>query len=137
METTPKIQEYMSLVPRTVGQEATVTQAEAMMKENEIRHLPVIEAGRLVGVVSERDIKLGRSFPGPGELTVGDVMVPNPYVVGPDAFLDEVASEMIKHKLGSAIVQLPSGKVVGIFTMIDALRVLQHLLGTVTVRKAA
>ena len=125
MEKTLKIHECMTLVPRTIGGDIPVSKAGQIMRELDIRHLPVLYEGKLVGIVSDRDLKIAKSFRGPGELNVEDVMSPDPFVVSPEAFLDDVAAEMVAHKFGSAVVQAGSGKVVGIFTTIDALRVLQ------------
>ena len=128
MKAMPKIQKVMTAMPHTIGADITLKKAMEMMREFRIRHLPVQKAGQLVGVISDRDIKLARSFQGPGELLVDDVMSPDPYVIAPEAQLDEVVLEMAEHKYGCAIVQQPNGKVVGIFTDNDALRVLGETL---------
>ena len=60
-------------------------------------------------------------------VSVEEAMNTSVYAVGPDAPLDEVAGEMAGHKYGSAVV-LQNGKVVGIFTTVDACRALQELL---------
>ena len=137
MKTTPMIQESMTLVPKTIGSDLPISKAGAIMREHDVRHLPVLKEGKLVGIISDRDIKIAKSFPGPGELSVEDVMTPDPFVVGPDAFLDEVAAVMIEHKYGCAVIQSPGGKVVGIFTTIDALRVLNNVLQKNYSHKAA
>lgn len=124
----PLIQKVMTAMPHTIGADITIKKASEMMREFHIRHLPVQKAGTLVGVLTERDIRLARSFQGPGELTVEDVMVPDPYTVDPNAPLDEVALHMAEHKYGCAIVQQNNGKVVGIFTDNDALRILGETL---------
>ncbi|MBI3556285.1 MAG: CBS domain-containing protein [Deltaproteobacteria bacterium] len=118
----------MTAMPHTIGSDIPIKKAMEMMREFRIRHLPVQRAGQLIGVLSDRDIKLARSFQGPGELTVDDVMTPDPYVVAPDASLDEVAFNMAEHKYGCAIVRQSNGKVVGIFTDNDALRSLGETL---------
>jgi len=128
MKTMPKIQKVMTAMPHTIGADMTIKKAMEVMREYRIRHLPVQKGGLLVGVISDRDIKLGRSFQGLGELTVDDVMSPDPYVVSPEALLDTVVLEMAEHKYGCAIVQQPNGKVVGIFTDNDALRILGETL---------
>jgi acetoin utilization protein AcuB len=99
-----------------------------MMRELQIRHLPVQEGGKLVGILTDRDLKLATSFGDPNELKVEDVMSLDPYTVRPEASLDAVVIEMAEHKYGSAIVQQANGKVVGIFTAVDALRVLAEQL---------
>jgi acetoin utilization protein AcuB len=128
MKAMPKVQKFMTALPHTIGSDIPVKKAMELMREFRIRHLPVQKGGQLVGVVSERDIRLARSFQGPGELAVEDVMSADPYVVSPEAGLDEVASEMATHKYGCAIVVQSNGKIVGIFTDNDALRVLAETL---------
>ncbi len=96
------------------------------MRRDNIRHLPVLEAGRLVGILSDRDVRSAESFRGPGELLVGEAMTPDPYVATEDTPLDEIVMTMAKHKYGCALIQDPDSKiVVGIFTDTDAL----YLLG--------
>lgn len=128
MKTAPKIQKYMTPMPHTVGKDIPLKKAFEMMREHRIRHLPVQDGGHLMGVISDRDIKFASSFEGSSELKVEDVMTPDPYKVSPDALLEEVVASMAEHKYGCAIVEQGNGKVVGIFTEVDALRVLSELL---------
>lgn len=128
MKAMPKIYKVMTTMPHTIGADISIKRAMEMMREFHIRHLPVQKAGELVGIISDRDIKLARSFQGPGELLVDDVMTPDPYVVSPNAELDQVVFEMAEHKYGCAIVRQENGNVVGIFTDNDALRVLGETL---------
>ena len=127
MKQMPMIEKVMTPMPHTVGNDIPVKTAYDLMKQHRIRHLPVQKGGELVGVITDRDIKLATSFSGPTELTVEDVMTPDPYSVAPRAALDEVGLEMAEHKYGCAIVRQDNGKVVGIFTAIDALRYLAQL----------
>jgi acetoin utilization protein AcuB len=103
--------------------------ARARMTELDVRHLPVVDGGRLLGILSDRDIKFIESFPDVDarELTVGAAMNEAPYAVGPDATIDEVAATMALEKHGSAVV-VHEGQVVGIFTTVDACRALSKLL---------
>lgn len=128
MKNMPKIQKFMTTMPHTIGSDMTIKKAMEIMREHRIRHLPVQKGGKLVGIITDRDVKLARSFQGPGELSVDDVMTPDPYVVGPEASLNDVVLEMAEHKYGCAIVQQDNGKVVGIFTDNDGLRVLGEVL---------
>ena len=99
-----------------------------MMRSHRIRHLPVQHAGQLVGILTDRDVKLATSFASPENFKVEDVMTPDPYTIGPKAALDQVVLEMAEHKYGCAVIQQDNGKVVGIFTATDGLRVLGEVL---------
>lgn len=100
-----------------------------MMREHHIRHLPVLHGGKLVGMLTERDVALISSMQGASEkiTTVEDAMSSDVYAVTPDAPLDEVASEMAEKKYGSTVV-LQNSKIVGIFTTTDVCRALSELL---------
>lgn len=128
MKQMPQIQKYMTSMPHTIGKDIPLKTALNMMRDNRIRHLPVEAGGKLVGVLTDRDLKLATSFAGAQELKVEEVMTPDPYTVAPDAPMDHVALEMAEHKYGCAIVQQSNGKVVGIFTATDGLRVLGESL---------
>lgn len=127
MKTIPKIQKYMTTLPHTIGLEISLQKALEMMRTHQIRHLPVMDGGVLKGILTDRDIKLAASFKGAAELTVEDVMTPDPYTTTPDAALNTVVNEMAEHKFGCAVVQ-SNHKVVGIFTEIDALKALAEVL---------
>ncbi len=134
MKTIPKIEKYMTTTPHTVGNDIPIKKAFSMMREHSIRHLPVQHGGKLVGVLTDRDIKLASSFKiGNEELKVEDVMTPDPFTVSPESNLDQVVADMAEHKYGCAIVvhksnQYEHGKVVGIFTANDGLKVLSEIL---------
>jgi acetoin utilization protein AcuB len=99
------------------------------MRQHNVRHLPVLEGGKLVGVLSQRDLHLVETLRDvdPTTTTVAEAMTGDVYCTGPDAPLDEVASQMAEHKYGSTIV-LERGKVVGLFTTVDALVALSALV---------
>ncbi len=130
MKQMPQIQKYMTAMPHTVGRAIPVQTALTLMREHRIRHLPVQDGGKLVGVLTDRDVKLASGFNGAQELTVEEVMTSDPYTVTPETPLDHVTLQMAEHKYGCAVVQQSNGKVVGIFTSIDALRVLSEMLET-------
>ncbi len=127
----PTIQKYMTTIPQSVGDEQTVNFAASLMKEHHIRHLPVLHGGKLLGILTDRDIHLIEALVGvDGEtLTVAEAMTEAPYAVEPQTPLDEVTSTMAEFKYGSAVV-VQNHKVVGIFTTVDACRALSELLQT-------
>jgi len=105
--------------------------AHRMMREHRIRHLPVLRGSKIVGVVSDRDLNMVETLKDvdPQTVLVSEAMSQDPYLVSPDAALDEVVSTMAKSKLGSAVIT-QHNKVVGIFTTVDACRAFADLLHT-------
>ncbi len=124
-----KVRDYMTPAPKTIGHDQSMELASEYMRKLHVRHLPVLKAGKLVGVISERDINLVLTFANPEalKLPVEEALTPDPYVVSPDTPLREVVTYMADKKLGSALVA-EGEKVVGIFTAIDALRALADRL---------
>ncbi len=124
-----RIDEFMTRCPVVVAPRTTVTEAARLLRENGIRHLPVVDGGALVGLVTDRDLHLVQSLVDvePGTVTVGNVMEPDPFCVASSTPLHEVVSRMAAGKLGSAVVLEGTG-VSGIFTTIDALRALGRML---------
>jgi len=127
----PTIQKYMTTTPQTLGGEQNLLKAKSLMSDLNIRHLPVLHGGQLVGIVSDRDLKLVESFKDvdPAQVTLKEIMISDPYTVSPDASLEEVANTMAEFKYGAAVV-VQNQQVVGIFTAIDALKALAELLET-------
>lgn len=122
-----KISQHMARYPHVIPPDLGLKDALDMMRELAIRHLPVLQEERLVGLVSERDLKAAASLPEAKTLNVGDVMKRDVFVASADMQLSEVASEMAEGKLGSAIIVDAGGNVTGIFTTTDALRILAGL----------
>lgn len=131
-KTIPVISKYMTPMPHTIGSDQTIAFAKKTLSELRVRHLPVKSGGELIGVLSQRDIDLLTSFKDvqADRALVKDAMVYDPYIVGPDAPLDQVCSRMAEEKIGSALVVQQNGTLVGIFTYVDALRALSELLVT-------
>src|SRR5262245_36653672 len=110
--TNATIERFMTRAPYTIGFQQTLAAAHRLMSEHGIRHLPVLESGKLVGVVSQRDLHLIETLRGVNrdEVEVNEAMTPVPYTVSPRSTLSKVASEMAAHKYGSAVV-LDKGRV--------------------------
>lgn len=131
MKAIPKISKYMTTSPVTVGKDQTLAFAHKVQREHRIRHLPVLDGGRLVGIISDRDLHLVETLKDvdPEKVTVEDAMTPDPFTVSPESSLDEVVAEMANKKFGSAVV-IDNNKVVGVFTTIDAMSAFAELLQT-------
>jgi len=119
------INEYMTRPVHGIAPEETLDVAARRMRDNDIRHLPVRTGGKVVGLLTQRDIDIAKAVSknGLSHTVVSDVMVPEPFCVEANACLRAVVREMAERKFSSAIVVAKDGSVEGIFTEIDALRV--------------
>ncbi len=127
----PLVGAVMTSFPYSVDVAEAIPGIEAMMDEHGIRHLPVQQNGRVVGVVSERDLhhRIGRNAPSDqkARLSARDVMVGDPYLVSFNTPLNEVVAQMALRHIGSAIV-LRRGKLAGILSAVDVCRILAEYL---------
>jgi acetoin utilization protein AcuB len=131
MKAIPTIQKYMTAMPHTIGADQTLAKADKMMSEHRIRHLPVLRGGELVGILSERDLRLVQTLRDvdPEVTKVDEAFTPDPHVAAPSASLADVCTDMQKHRHGCVLV-VDNHKLVGIFTWMDALKALTELLET-------
>jgi acetoin utilization protein AcuB len=129
----PVVGAVMTSFPYSVEADDTATKMESMMDQHNIRHLPVQQNGKVIGIVSERDLhhRVSRSSPvaEKDKIRACDIMVPEPYIVPFRAPLNDVVSEMAKRRIGSVIVQR-QGKLAGILSAIDVCRILGEYLDT-------
>jgi acetoin utilization protein AcuB len=122
---------WMTKQPHTIGDDQTLAVARERMHQFDVRHLPVLHGGHLVGVVSSRDIAMVEALPGIdiAQVTVDEAMAEEPWTVTADTELARVAATIAERKIGTAIVvdSQDSDRVVGVFTTTDALRALATL----------
>lgn len=115
----------MTPFPHAVDIGAPLSQARAFMRAKQVHHLPVTHEGKLVGVVTDRDIKLflGPDFdyPNEEEMKVADVYVEDAYVVDASTPLDVVIEGMAERHVGSALITRKD-KLAGIYTTTDVCR---------------
>jgi acetoin utilization protein AcuB len=126
---TLKVVEHMTPIPYSIDSDQSLARAHAMMRDHQIRHLPVFAGGRLVGILTDRDLHLIETLKdvNPSKVTVEEAMTASPYAVASDAPLGEVCAEMAEHKYGCAVV-MQHDRVIGIFTTVDACRALAEIL---------
>ena len=129
MKAVPTVDKYMTTHPHTIGLDQPLSMAHKMMSEFRIRHLPVLDGGTLVGIISDRDLKMVESLVdvNPDKTLVSEALTEDPFSVSPQALLTEVCAEMTAHRYGSVLV-LDNKKLVGIFTWVDALNALRQLM---------
>jgi acetoin utilization protein AcuB len=131
----------MTTRPVTVTTNATIAEALDLMRDLDIRHVPVVERGVLVGMLSDRDLAyldVGASLTDGGaaklrrELStpVVKAMSSDVIYVEPETDLSEVVALLLEHKIGAVPVVEPDTRaVVGIVSYVDVLRAVQDALG--------
>ena len=127
------VKRYMTANPITVHSDESILHARALLRSHQIRHLPVVERKRLIGMLSDRDIRLllPSSLATPEEqqrfqswgtqVTVGDVMTRKVVTVAPETETEKAARLMVERRIGCLPV-LRGSALVGIVTTIDLLR---------------
>jgi acetoin utilization protein AcuB len=109
----------------TIGPETSCEKAERLMEEHRVRHLPVVDAGRLVGLVTDRD---ARSRDGDG---VARIMTPDPVTVTARMRVEHAARLMLEGRFGSLPV-VDGAALVGIVTYTDLLHAFVRVIETAT-----
>lgn len=124
-----RMRDVMTATPHTIGSEQKLSLAHRKMNEHHLRHLPVLRAGKLVGILTQRDLYFLQSMAGVDVHLdlIADAMTPDVYTTTPDATVRDVAREMADHKFGCAVI-VDKDEVIGIFTITDALRYLADVL---------
>jgi acetoin utilization protein AcuB len=127
----PSVGSAMTPFPYFVDVMDPVAKLEELMSAHTIRHVPVQRDGRVVGIVSERELHrlVNPSLPkvDKSRIRARDVMVADPFVAELDTPLQSVTREMADRHIGSAIV-VRKGKLAGILSVTDVCRVLAELL---------
>jgi acetoin utilization protein AcuB len=124
------IRERMTAGPITIAPGESVAHALKVMQDRGVRHLPVVDEDKLVGIVSERELMIIENMDSvdSAHVLVRDALIAAPFTAAPDEPLGEVARKMAKGRYGSAVI-LEDDKVVGVFTTVDALETLADVLG--------
>ena len=130
-ERRPSVGAAMTPFPFAVGPDASVLEVERLMQAHRIRHVPVQNDGRVLGVVSERDLHhlVHAALPDTDKsrIRIRQLLRPDPYVTEMVTPLDEVAGELAERHVGAAVV-VRHGRLAGIFSTVDACRLLAEFL---------
>jgi acetoin utilization protein AcuB len=126
------VKKFMSSKLVTVSEEASIAEAVNLLKKHSIRHLPVVKGEKVVGLVTETELR-GAIFPAMIEdLTVKDVMISQPVTVDPEAPLEEAARLIYHNKVTALPVVDKTGELRGIISMVDMLLALIDLMGFIS-----
>ena len=119
----------------TLAPDETVGTALALCRERRIRHLPILSEGRLVGIVSDRDLRSATPAFGEPEraaalqkVLVEDVMASDVIFALPDDPIEQAANTMRERRIGCLPV-VEGGEIVGILTVSDVMTALVYLVG--------
>jgi len=123
------VRDWMSAPAITLGPDATASSALAFLEKRKIRRVPVVEGGKLVGIVTKSDLLgAGKNHAVHGVTTVANVMTKKPFTVQQDDTLETAAQLMLGKKI-SGVPVLDVDRVVGIITESDLFRALCGMLG--------
>ncbi len=114
-----KIAERMTPNPTSISPRDTLAAARALMNAEGIRHLPVVEEGRLVGMLTEREIRPHAGFL--DSTRVNAAMAGNPVGIAPSASVEDGATLMLEQKV-RALAVVHDKRLIGIITSTDILR---------------
>jgi len=132
-----RVRDVMSVSPVTIPPSMSVHEAHTLMQQRKVRHLPVLQDGCLVGIVSDRDIRLVLPSPATSlavweirhlldTLTVGEMMTCFVMTTAPDRLMTEAVGWMLGHRVG-ALPVIEDRCVVGILTRTDVLRAFRRV----------
>jgi len=134
------VKHWMSKDPMTIDENDAMDKAIKIMKQHNIRMLPVTKKGKLVGVVTDRDVKRASASDATtldvyelmyllSKLQIKQIMTRDPISVDPDLTVEEAAQLFLEHKISGAPVVDKGGKIVGVITGSDVHRLLISLTG--------
>ena len=134
------VKNWMSKKVITIDADDSMQDAMSLLKEHGIRRLPVMKKGKLVGIVTDRDLKKASASDATTleihellylltAVKVKDIMTKDPITVPPDYTVEETAQVLLEGKISGAPVVDRNGKVVGVITQSDLFRVLMSLTG--------
>jgi acetoin utilization protein AcuB len=132
------VKHRMTPDPVSVPADATLGDALRVMRARRVRHLPVLEGGEVVGMISDRDLRLAMPSPlgmeSPEDVAtvestpVADVMARGAITVGPFDTVEDAAVMMRRHRVGSLPVVDAAGRLLGILTETDILQAFVEML---------
>lgn len=129
----------MTKNPVTIDQDESMAKAAEMLKKHKIRRMPVMKGGKLVGIISDKDLRSAMASPASSlsiwelhyildRMKVKELMTKNVITVAPETTLEEAAQIMRDKKIGGLPV-LEGGKLVGIITETDIFEVFLEVMG--------
>jgi len=134
------IKDWMTKDPITINDDTSMIKAIHIMNEHRFRRLPVVSQGKLVGLITDRDLKEASPSKATtldvhelyyllAELQVSEIMTRNPISVSQDDTVERAAQIMLEHTISGLPVVGAAGQLVGIITQSDVFRAFMHISG--------
>ena len=124
-----RIEQFCSPFLVMAAPETSLSEINELMEEASIRHIPIVENEKPIGLISQRELLLVMENDMGEKFCAKDLMTEDPFCVYEGTDLRDVVAEMEGNKFGSCLIMNSEQKISGIFTMVDALRTLKILLG--------
>lgn len=133
------VRDHMSSDPVTLSPNDTLRKARQLIRERGLRRFPVIDQGKLVGIVTDRDVRQADMSSAVVQerryqdylldrIQIGGIMAPDPITVSPDMHLETAAKLLLENKIGGLPV-VDKGSLVGIITETDLIVTLINIIG--------
>ena len=135
-----QVQNWMTSDVMKVDENTSVVKISKILKDKNIRHLPVTRDGRVVGMITSHDVR--EALPSKSatlnvhelhhllaETKAKDIMTPDPFTIRPDQTMEVAAVKMLEHKITGLPVVTDKGELIGIISQGDVFRVLISITG--------
>jgi acetoin utilization protein AcuB len=134
------VQDWMSKDLVTIDEDTSIMKASKVMKQNNIQHLPILRKGRLVGIVSDRDLKdatpskattldIHEMYHLLDTIAVKSLMPKTLFTITPGATVEKAAAVMLQHHISALPVVDTDGALAGIITKGDIFRAFVSISG--------
>ncbi len=134
------VKEWMTEDPIVLDENASIMKAVQIMKEHKLRRIPIVRQKKLIGIVTDRDIREATPSKATAldvhelyyllsEIKIKDIMTPNPITIHPDETVEYAAVIMLENRISGLPVVDDEGHVVGIITQTDIFKVLINITG--------
>lgn len=131
MKSSLRLKDVMTPCPVSIAASGSLEEARRLMTLHGLRHLPVLEQGEVIGLISQRDLEMSErlcNISGSCPVNVQAMEPKDPLVVDEDMLLVELAESLTINKADCVLAANGEGQFTGIFTTSDAFRVLYLLL---------
>lgn len=136
------VEQRMTSKPITITSTSTIADASELMRSNNFRRLPVVDNGKLVGLVTDRDLRAVSPSPATtlsifelnyllAKMQIKDIMQKKVITIQADATVEEAAILLYNHRIGGLVVVDPQGAVTGVITETDIFKCFVDIMGLV------